>query len=203
MFANPCQFDFSEETIKKYKNRLMDLLCQDSLFEGNYVLASGQKSNFYLDARLTTLSGEGVTIASYLLLSMIRPVIDQIQGVAGPSIGADPLVSGVCQLAHLGGHSLKSGYIRKEAKAHGRNKLVEGPLKRTDKVIVLEDVVTTGASSLKAVNSLKEAGCEVGDLICLVLRDESGKTMLEQESKLKVHYLFTAQELLDKAGIKP
>ncbi|MDX1919738.1 MAG: orotate phosphoribosyltransferase [Candidatus Caenarcaniphilales bacterium] len=196
MLLNKLEFDFSNSSLKKAKARLAELLQENSLFKGNFVLASGQQSNYYLDARLTTLTGEGVTLASFLIWSMIQPVLNQIQGVAGPSIGADPIVSGVSMLSFLAGHPLKAGYIRKESKAHGRNKLVEGPLQRNENVIVLEDVVTTGVSSLKAVNSLRENGCIVNHLICLVLREEVGKALLEKEGNLQVHYLFTADELL-------
>jgi orotate phosphoribosyltransferase len=196
MLQAPLGLDLSTSAIQNHKNRLAQLLIEKSIFKGDFVLASGQKSNYYLDTRLTTLSAEGVTLISYLIWAIIQPVRAEIQGVAGPSIGADPIVSGVSQLSYLAGHPLKAGYIRKENKGYGRGRLIEGPIERGENVIVLEDVITTGTSSLKAVNALRDHGCNVEHLICLVLREEIGKNLLEKEGGLKVHSLFNAQELL-------
>lgn len=196
MLFSSLSLDLSAVTIRTQRERLVDLLREKSIFRGEFVLASGQKSNYYLDTRLTTLSAEGISLISYLIWAIIQPVIGEIQGVAGPSIGADPIVSGVSHLSYLAGHPLKAGYIRKENKVHGRGRLIEGPIERGENVIVLEDVITTGTSSLKAVNALREHGCNVEHLISLVLREEIGKNLLEREGGLKVHSLFTAQELL-------
>jgi orotate phosphoribosyltransferase len=188
--------DVSNTAINAYRSRLTQILKEKSVFTGDFVLASGQKSNFYLDTRLSTLSSEGLTLVSYLIWAMIQPIMGELQGVAGPSIGADPIVAGVCQLSHLSGNPLKAGLIRKESKGHGRTRLIEGPIERGDHIIVLEDVVTTGSSSLKAVNALKDHGCVVEHLICLVLRDEVGKNVLESEGNLTVHPIFSASDLL-------
>ncbi len=189
--------DLSLPAIKEAKFNLLKILKAQSVFKGNYVLASGQKSDYYLDARLTTLSAEGLTLISYLVWAMIYPIIHEIQGIAGPSIGADPIVSGVCQFSFLAGHPLKAGLIRKEQKVHGRGRLVEGPLIKREKVVILEDVITTGSSSLMAINSTRKHGCEVNHLICLILRENSGKELLEKEANLKVHHIFEAKELLN------
>lgn len=189
--------DLSLPAIKETKLNLLKILKAKSVFKGNYVLASGQKSDYYLDARLTTLSAEGLTLISYLVWAMIYPIIHEIQGIAGPSIGADPIVSGVCQFSFLAGHPLKAGLIRKEQKVHGRGRLVEGPLIKGEKVVILEDVITTGSSSLMAINSTRKHGCEVNHLICLILRENSGKELLEKEANLKVHHIFEAKELLN------
>lgn len=188
--------DFSPEAIKQAKSKLLTILKAQSVFKGDYILSSGKKSDYYLDARLTTLSAEGLTLISYLVWNIMSPLLPQIQGIAGPSIGADPIVSGICQFSFLAGHPLKAGLIRKEQKVHGRGRLVEGPLIKGEKVIILEDVITTGSSSLMAINSVREHGCEINDLICLILREKSGKELIEREANLKVHYIFEAAELL-------
>ncbi len=196
MLNGALKLDTSQSSIGAARNKLAQILKAKSVFMGDFVLASGQKSNYYLDTRLTTLSPDGVSLISYLIWAIIQPIIENVDGVAGPSIGADPIVSGVSQLSYLAGKPLKAGYIRKEAKAHGRTKLIEGPIERGENIIVLEDVITTGTSSLKAVNALKDFGCNVDHLICIVLREEVGKNILETEGKLKVHSLFHASELL-------
>lgn len=196
MLNSPLRLDFSTLSIKNARARLTEILKENSIFRGNFVLASGQKSDYYLDARRTTLSAEGIALVSYLFFGMLQPVLEGIHAVAGPSIGADPIVTGVSQMSYLLGHPLKAGYIRKEAKAHGRNKLVEGPIERNDEVILLEDVVTTGTSSLKALNSLREHGCKVNHAISLILREDIGKNLLESEGNVKFHYIYTANELL-------
>lgn len=196
MLNNALNCDFSVSAVKAVKERLANILKQQSIFRGNFVLASGQKSEYYLDTRLTTLSAEGAALTSYLIWAMIQPVIQDVQGVAGPSVGADPIVSGVCQFSYFVGNPIKGGYVRKENKVHGRGRLIEGPLEKNDNIIVLEDVITTGTSSLQAVNALREHGCNVEHLICLVLREERGKELLEVQGNLKVHCLFQASELL-------
>ncbi len=197
MLKGALALDKSSSTINSYRAKLAEIFKQKSIFKGEFVLASGQRSNYYLDTRLTTLSAEGISIISYLIWALIQPIIDEVHGVAGPSIGADPIVTGVCQLSYLAGKPLKAGYIRKETKIHGRGRLIEGPIERGENIIVLEDVITTGTSSLKAVNALKEHGCNVEHLICLILREEIGKNLLENEGKLTVHSLFHSNELLD------
>ncbi|MDJ0626379.1 MAG: orotate phosphoribosyltransferase [Candidatus Caenarcaniphilales bacterium] len=197
MLKESLKLDFSQGTISKARARLAEILKEQSIFRGNFVLASGQKSDYYLDARRTTLSPEGVSLVSYLILSMVQPTIKNVDGIAGPSIGADPIVSGVSQMSYLSGKPLKAGYIRKEVKKHGRNKMVEGPLEKNDNVILLEDVVTTGTSSLQALNSLKKHGCNVNHVISIILREEIGKELLEIEGKIQFHYIYRASELLD------
>jgi orotate phosphoribosyltransferase len=192
------EIDISSESIKETKNKLKEILREESLFEGDFLLASGKRSNYYLDTRLTSLSPKGLYLISVLIWDIISKKDTQIHGVAGPSIGADPIISGVSFFSQIMGNPLKAGLIRKENKAHGTAKLVEGPIKRGENVVLLEDVVTSGGSSLKALYALREHGCKVDELICLVLRDENGKALLENEGGIKVTALFTAEELLKK-----
>jgi orotate phosphoribosyltransferase len=198
MLRGALTLDKSQSAINGYRTKLAQILKEKSVFVGDFVLASGQRSNYYLDTRLTTLSPDGISIVSYLIWALIQPIINEIHGVAGPSIGADPIVTGVCQLSYLAGHPIKAGYIRKESKNYGRTRLIEGPIERGENIIVLEDVITTGTSSLKAVNALKEHGCNVDHLICLVLREELGKNLLEREVGLTVHSIFHSNDLLNE-----
>ncbi|MFN5540621.1 MAG: orotate phosphoribosyltransferase [Candidatus Melainabacteria bacterium] len=189
--------DISQAAFEDYREELKRLLKKQSVFLGDFVLASGQKSNYYLDTRLTTLSAEGIAVISHLIWSIIQPILNEIDGIAGPSSGADPIVSGVSQLSYFAGHPLKAGYVRKESKGYGRARLVEGPIESGNSILALEDVITTGTSSLRAVQALRSHGCKVDHLICLVLREDSGAELLEQEGKLKVHSIFKASELID------
>ncbi|HEY9886676.1 MAG TPA: orotate phosphoribosyltransferase [Vampirovibrionales bacterium] len=192
-------FEIAEEEAKQ---KLKKYIQDNCIFYGDFTLASGKKSNFYLDMRLLTLSSQGVTLCSTLLLQKIQNLKNEnISAVAGPTMGADPIVSGVSQLSYMLGEPLNSAYIRKESKGHGRQKLVEGPVKEGEEVVVLEDVITTGKSSLKAVNAIREFGCKTEHLICLVLRDKEIVENLEKEANLKVHYLFEVSELLDESKI--
>ncbi|MDX1917583.1 MAG: orotate phosphoribosyltransferase [Candidatus Caenarcaniphilales bacterium] len=179
------------------KERLLGLLRDQAVLKGDFTLASGAKSSFYLDTRLVTLSSEGINLISELIFERIKPLLGELQGVAGPTMGADPLVTGVSMYSFVMGSPLKAGYVRKAVKDHGCGRQVEGPIKPGEHVLVLEDVITSGRSSLQAIDALRKAGMVVNHLLCLVLREDSGKDFLEEEAKLKVDYLFRAVELLD------
>ena len=125
------------------------------------------------DLKPVSLSGPGLALLSAQMLALVEP---EAAAVAGLTLGADPLVSGVAQAAALAGHQLDALIVRKEAKGHGTGAWLEGPLPAAGSVItVLEDVVTTGGSSLKAVHQLRDAGYTVNRVVTIVDRQEGGQ----------------------------
>ncbi len=186
-----------QKETKDLKERLLTILVKQSFKEGKFILASGKESNFYLDGKMTTLDAEGGAIISILFLRMLK---ENVSAVGGISVGADPLSSGVSQIGYLLGKKLTAFYVRKEPKKHGTSKWIEGPLKSDETVSILEDVVTTGGSSQKAVERVMEFGCKVGQILAVVDRNEGGR---ETFKKLGIDYnfLFDINEVIERYKI--
>ncbi|MBI1349318.1 orotate phosphoribosyltransferase [bacterium] len=152
--------------------RLIQLFHERALKFGDFTLASGKKSTYYLDGKQISLHSEGLRLVSFGLLELLKDVT--YDGIGGMSIGADPIVGGVLTAAAESQRSLAGFLVRKEAKGHGTNKYVEGPVLPGSKVIVIDDVVTTGGSALQAVDRVTEFGCEVVGVVGIVDRMEGG-----------------------------
>ena len=157
--------------------RLLDLLAGASR-RGEFVLSSGKKSDFYLNGKLVTLTTEGLDLVARLLLPRVRA--HGATAVGGPSPGADPMVGALGVHAFREGVPLSLFFVRKEAKGHGTGQRVEGPpIPDGARVVLIEDVVTSGASLLSAVEAVREAyPCQVVATICLVDREEGGTEAL-------------------------
>ncbi len=157
------------------RRRLAALLAQRSYENRKVTLASGRESDFYLDCKQTTLEPEGLYLAGRLLLDAVRRGA-AVDAVGGPTLGADPLVAACAVLSFLDGRPLPAFILRKEPKGHGTRAYVEGAkfLPEGTRVAIVEDVVTTGGSSLKAAERAKEAGLRVAKIVCLVDREEGG-----------------------------
>ena len=179
------------------KEDLLSILAKQSYIEGKITLSSSKESNYYIDGKQTTLHAKGSTIISLLFLRMLK---DNITSVGGISVGADPLSSGVSQIGFLAGKKLNAFYVRKEPKKHGTSKWIEGPLKAGEEIAILEDVVTTGGSSQKAVEKVTEFGCKIEQVLAVVDRNEGGK---ETFKKLGVDYnfLFDINEVIERRKI--
>ncbi|HEY9704279.1 MAG TPA: orotate phosphoribosyltransferase [Allocoleopsis sp.] len=174
------------------RQNLLDLFCQKAYKEGDFILSSGQKSSYYINGKEVTLHPEGALAMGKLILSLLP--IDTI-AVAGLTLGADPMVSAVSVISALEKRPIYALIIRKEAKGHGTQAYIEGPsLPPNSKIVVLEDVVTTGNSALKAVKRLKDAGFYVEQIIALVDRLQGGAELYSNEG-LKFQALFTITEL--------
>ena len=161
------------QTSAEQRALLLQLLAERAYRHGQFTLASGRTSSHYVNCKPVSLSGPGLALLSAQMLALVEP---EAAAVAGLTLGADPLVSGVAQAAALAGHQLDALIVRKEAKGHGTGAWLEGPLPAAGSVItVLEDVVTTGGSSLKAVHQLRDAGYTVNRVVTIVDRQEGGQ----------------------------
>lgn len=184
-----------QETTESLKDRLLNILAKQSYREGKIVLASGKESNYYIDGKMTTLDALGGTLVSILFLRMLK---ENISAVGGLSIGADPIASGISQIGYLTGKKITAFYIRKEPKKHGTSKWVEGPVRSGEKVAILEDVVTTGGSSLKAIEKITEFGCMVEQVIAVVDRNEGGREVFKERG-LDYKYLFDIKDVIERS----
>ena len=173
------------------KEELLELLKKDAYKKGEFTLSSGKTSEHYVNCKPVTLSGRGLTLASLLMLQEVKTSY-----VAGLTLGADPLVSGVSLVSALDSRLVNGLIVRKEAKGHGTQAWIEGPvLPEGSKVTVLEDVVTTGESSMFAVEKLRDAGYIVERVVCVVNRQEGGREFLESKG-LRLISLFKLEDLI-------
>ena len=178
------------------KENLLTLLAQKAYKFGDFSLASGKKSSHYVNCKPVSLSGEGLFSISSLFLKQLE---ENDSAVAGLTLGADPLVSGVVLLSAQSGINLSGLIVRKEAKGHGTGAWLEGPLPPKGSVItVLEDVVTTGGSSLKAVEKLRTEGYLVNRVLAIVDREEGGENAMSK-ADLHLNSLFFLKEIVERA----
>ncbi len=175
--------------------RLRQLLRERSLTRGEFVLASGKHSNYYIDARLTTMSGEGQMMIGRVGLIELHAHGWRPTHVGGLTLGADPVAYAIAHTAAMSGRPIDAFTVRKLTKAHGTGRLIEGADLKGMRVVVVEDVITTGDSARKAITAVREAGATVLGVLAVVDRMEGGREALEADG-LKVITLATSQELL-------
>ncbi len=173
------------------KEELLELLKKDAYKKGEYKLSSGKASEHYVNCKPVILSGRGLTLASLLLLKEVNTNV-----VGGLTLGADPLVSGVSLVSALDGRMVNALIVRKEAKGHGTQAWIEGLLPpEGTRVTVLEDVITTGGSSIKAVEKLRDAGYVVDRVVAIVDRQEDGEADIAmKEAGLELRSLFSLRD---------
>ena len=174
-------------------DELLQLLKEFAYKKGEYTLSSGKTSEHYVNCKPVTLMGRGLTLASIMLLEQVEK--DSV-AVGGLTLGADPLVAGVAVVSGLDKRLLDALIVRKEAKGHGTQAWIEGPsLVEGSKVTVLEDVVTTGGSSIKAVKRLRDAGYVVERVVTIVDRQENDEaTTAMKLAGLELKSLFTLED---------
>ena len=174
------------------RDELLELLKKDAYKKGEYTLSSGKKSEHYVNCKPVTLSGRGLTLASLLMLQEVKTSY-----VAGLTLGADPLVSGVSLVSALDSRLVNGLIVRKEAKGHGTQAWIEGLLPPEGTIItVLEDVITTGGSAIKAVEKLRDAGYIVNTVVSIVDRQEDDEANAAMKlSALELKSLFTLDEI--------
>ncbi|MDQ8158105.1 MAG: orotate phosphoribosyltransferase [Gemmatimonadota bacterium] len=180
-------------------SQLIALLAERSAKRGDFVLASGRRSTLYVDCRLTAMSPEGQLLIGRAALAALRSSGWPVDAVGGLTLGADPISYAIAHASALEaeagtGGMIRAFTVRKEAKQHGTGKLIEGPFAAGDQVVVVEDVITTGGSALKAVEAVRAAGGNVLGVLALVDREEGGREALEAAG-LTVLSLVTATDL--------
>jgi orotate phosphoribosyltransferase len=178
------------------RERLLEILKELSYEKGDFILTSGKRSKYYIDAKETTLNPEGMYLVGNLMYQMVKE-IPGISAVGGVSIGGDPLVCAVVLAAYNQKQDLRGFLIRKEPKGHGTNQWVEGGknLEKGMNVVILEDVITTGGSSLKAIDVTEKAGYTVKGIVAILDRLEGGKTAIESRGYI-FRPIFTLTDLM-------
>ncbi len=178
------------------KTRLLQLLAELSYENRQVTLTSGKTSSFYVDGKQTTLHAEGSFLTGSLVLECIRSSSTPIKAVGGLSMGADPIATATSLLSWFSGPPVHAFYIRKEPKGHGKNLWIEGNknLAAGDPVAIVEDVVTTGGSLLKAVERARDYGLQVIQVITLLDRLEGGAELLAEKG-LPLQALFTINDI--------
>ena len=176
-------------------DRLISLLAERSVRRGTFTLASGKQSSVYVDARLTTMSPEGLATIGPLALERIRAAGLDPDAVGGLTLGADPVAYAIAYASALAGSPLRAFTVRKEAKVHGTGKLIEGPFTLGDRVVIIEDVITTGGSALRAIDAVRAAGGIIIGVLAVVDREEGGQEALAAAG-VPIVALATASEVL-------
>ena len=179
------------------REQLLTLLANRSARRGNFTLASGRQSSLYIDARLTTMSPDGLALIGPLGLAAIRDAGWRPDAVGGLTLGADPVSYAIAYASALAGAPVRAFTVRKEAKQHGTGRLIEGPYREGDTVVVIEDVITTGGSALRAVEALRQAGATVAGVLAVVDREEGGREAIEAAG-LPVQTLARAAEIIGR-----
>jgi orotate phosphoribosyltransferase len=177
------------------RDRLARLLRERSVRTGDFLLASGRRSSFYVDARRTTMSGRGQLLIGRAGLAALDDRGWQPDAVGGLTLGADPVAYAIAHAAALESRPLEAFTVRKEAKAHGAGRQVEGPVDPGVRVVVIEDVVTTGGSALRAIEVLGGFGAAIVGVLALVDREEGGREAIEAAGHALVS-LFRVSELV-------
>ncbi|AGL03356.1 orotate phosphoribosyltransferase [Desulfoscipio gibsoniae] len=174
------------------REALKELLDSQAFERRPVVLSSGKTSHYYFDGRKVSLSPRGAYLIAQIICDMLEG--ENVEAVGGLTMGADPIVGALGPEAYRRGLDLSLFIVRKEAKKHGTKQQIEGPpLKPGQRVVIVDDVITTGGSVIKAVQAVRELGCEVVKAIVLVDRQEGGTQNLE-EMGVKVEPVFTAAD---------
>jgi orotate phosphoribosyltransferase len=183
------------------KSRLLDLLREKSFRRGTFTLTSGKTSDFFIDCKPTVLSAEGHALVGELLLDAASRVQARVDAVAGVELGGCPLASAVSLTSFRAGRPLDAVYVRKQAKGHGTKKLLEGAdrLAPGAGLLVLEDTVTTGGSTLRAVESIREHGFEVVGVLAIVDRSEGGAEAI-RDAGLHFEALFRRADFMGEGA---
>ncbi|HTM34222.1 MAG TPA: orotate phosphoribosyltransferase [Vicinamibacterales bacterium] len=155
------------------------LLLARSVQRGDFVLASGQRSSFYIDCRLSTMSAEGMVLVGKAGLAAIRSMRWEPNAVGGLTMGADPVAYAIAAASFGSSSPIDAFSVRKDAKQHGTRRRIEGNFRSGDRVVVVEDVITSGGSALQAIEAVTEAGGEIVGVLAVVDREQGGRGRIE------------------------
>jgi orotate phosphoribosyltransferase len=179
-------------------DQLRRLLLERSVRRGDFVLASGQRSSYYIDCRLSTMSAEGQVLIGRMGLAAIKAAGWQPRSIGGLTMGADPVAYAIAAASWGTDLTIDAFSVRKESKAYGMGQQIEGNFRAGDEVVVVEDVITSGGSAQKAIAAVEAAGGRVAGVLAVVDREQGGGELLTDEGR-KVVVLTTASELGLKA----
>lgn len=187
----------------KQRDELATLLTERSVKTGDFELASGKSASVYVDVKKTVLTGRGATLVGRGLWKLVEQASSEAGGVGGLTLGADPLVTAISMAAWEADRDLAAVIVRKEAKGHGTQQYLERPdsLSEGDEVVAIDDVITTGGSTIQAIERMRDAGLVVRHAVCVVDREDVGEQRLD-EAGVRMHRLFTLSELLEFSGQK-
>jgi orotate phosphoribosyltransferase len=179
------------------KDRMIDLIL-DRAFkyseEPVFKLVSGRMSNYYFNCKAVTLHPEGMYLIGNLIFDLIKDM--DIKGIGGLTLGADPIAYAVAYTSYLKGRPVEAFVVRKTPKSHGTMQWIEGNIKKGDRVVIVDDVITTGKSTIEAINRTKEAGLEIVKVIALIDRQEGGREAVEA-SGYKLDSIITRDEVME------
>ncbi len=180
------------QPVSELKRQLHALLEQQALKKGKFILSSGKESNYYLDGRIITLTPEGAYLIGAIMLDMVKDL--SIDAFGGPTLGADPIVGAVAALSHMQKVPFTTFIVRKAAKEHGMGKQVEGPVLKTgSRVVIVDDVATTGKALIEAKDALDKLGVTIVKAIVIVDRLESAKENLAKVN-IPLESIFTIRD---------
>lgn len=178
------------------KHQLLRLLKKEALRKGEVVLSSGKTSSFYIDGRCITLTAQGAYLTACLILDLLKG--QRFEAIGGPTLGADPMVGAIAAVSHIKKKPLKTFIIRKIPKSHGTRRQIEGPyLKAGSRLILVDDVATSGKSFLESIDILRNESFQVDTAIAIVDRQEGAREALAQKN-CQLISLFTPKDF----GIK-
>ena len=170
------------------KEKLFNLLNQEALKRGKFVLSSGKESNYYLDGRIITLSAQGAYLVASLILDMLKGEV--LDAIGGPTLGADPITGALAAVSYINKQPIKTFIVRKQAKEHGTQQQVEGPaLKKGNRVVLVDDVATSGKAILEAKQALDKIGVIAEKAIVIVDRNQGAAENLAKAG-LKLESIF-------------
>jgi len=180
------------------KNRLIELIIEKAFKYSKkpiFKLVSGRMSNYYFNCKAVTLHPEGMYLIGNIILDLIKDL--DVKGIGGLTLGADPISYAVAYTSYLKGKPIEAFVVRKSLKSHGTMLWIEGNIKRGDRVIIVEDVITTGKSTIEAINRAKEEGLEIIKVIALIDRQEGGRDAVEATG-YKLHTIITKDEVMER-----
>ena len=185
-----------KQTLQEMKTRLAEIIMKKSFrYSENppFTLASGGTSNYYFNCKPTTLDPEGMNLIGAILFEMLSDA--DVSAAGGLTLGADPIANALSLISYQRSKPIKSFIIRKEVKEHGTKSAVEGDVRPGEKVVIIDDVITTGGSTIRAIERARDAGLIIDRVIALVDREEGGRENIERHIA-RVDAVFTRSEIM-------
>ena len=180
-----------------YERQLLELLTERSFKRGTFKLASGATSDYYIDGKMSEVYSAGAFLIGHVLYERLKDI--DVDAIGGLEVGAVPLATAAVYTFHMHGRSMEGFWVRDAVKSHGTRKLIEGGLKKGDRVVVVDDVFTKGGSALKAVQAVRDYGCEVVQVLALVDRLQGAAELFREHNVTDYQAVFTIRDF----GINP